>query len=169
MSQILESKNLTLRKFEENDSQFILKLLNSSTWLDFIGDRKVNTDQEAKNYLLNGPLKSYKQNNYGLWLVETKINKIPIGICGIIKRADLDFPDIGYAFLPEYTGKGFAYEISKETVIYAKTILKIEKMCALTEARNISSVKLLTKIDFKFKKSIFYGEENEELNYFENF
>ncbi len=38
----------------------------------FIGDRNVKTHEQAVQYLQNGPLKSYAENNYGLSMVEKK-------------------------------------------------------------------------------------------------
>jgi RimJ/RimL family protein N-acetyltransferase len=96
--QILETKRLRLREFTLEDTAFILDLLNSPGWLRYIGDRGVKTEEQAKNYLLNGPIKSYTKNGYGLSMVERKDDNKPIGMCGIIKRDTLENPDIGFAF-----------------------------------------------------------------------
>ncbi len=96
------------------------------------GDRNVKTEEQAKSYLENGPIKSYVENGFGLSLVEKKDDNIAIGMCGIIKRDNLDYPDIGFAFLPYFTGKGYAYEIASETLTYAKDKLKISKITAVT-------------------------------------
>ena len=44
------------------DTEFIIQLLNSPGWLKFIGDRNVKTEDDAKAYLENGPLTSYREN-----------------------------------------------------------------------------------------------------------
>ena len=102
---ILRTERLQLRRFCFDDSEFIISLLNSEGWLKYIGDRNVKTKEQAENYLKNGPLKSYEQNGFGLSMVETRNGK-PIGMCGLIKRNYLEHPDIGFAFLPEFSSMG---------------------------------------------------------------
>ena len=94
---IFETERLRLRKFTFDDTKFIIELLNSPGWIEFIGDRNVKTEDQAAAYLQNGPMKSYVQNGFGLSMVETKAGH-PIGMCGILKRDTLDNPDIGFAF-----------------------------------------------------------------------
>jgi RimJ/RimL family protein N-acetyltransferase len=162
---ILETKRLRLREFTPDDSNFIIELLNSPEWIEFIGDKNVRTETQAIEYLQNGPLKSYTQNGYGLWLVETK-DGLPVGMCGIIKRDSLENPDIGFAFLKEFTGKGYAYEIASATLSYAMNELKISKISAITLPHNTSSVRLLKKIGMKLIRS-FASQNGEELLLFE--
>ena len=97
---ILETERLCLREFELNDYDFIFKLVNSPDWLKYIGDKNVRTSADAKNYLKNGPIKSYKENGYGLWLVQLNDSNVPIGMCGLINRETLDDIEIGFALLP---------------------------------------------------------------------
>jgi RimJ/RimL family protein N-acetyltransferase len=163
---ILETERLRLRKFDLNDAQFIIELLNSPGWIRYIGDRNVKTEQQAIEYLKNGPLKSYRENGFGLSLVETKEGR-PIGMCGIIKRDTLEHPDIGFAFLPEFTGKGYAYEIASATLSHATDKLKLAKIAAITLPDNTNSIKLLEKIGLNFVKS-FANQNGEELLLFSN-
>jgi RimJ/RimL family protein N-acetyltransferase len=162
---LLETKRLRLREFTLDDSNFIIELLNSPEWIEYIGDKNVRTETQAIEYLQNGPLKSYAKNGYGLSLVETK-DGLSIGMCGIIKRDSLENPDIGFAFLKEFTGKGYAYEIASATLAHAINELKISKISAITLPHNARSVRLLEKIGMKFINS-FYAENGEELFLFE--
>lgn len=164
LTTILETKRLRLRKFTLNDTKFIIELLNSPGWIEFIGDRNIKTEEQAITYLQNGPMKSYVQNGYGLSMVETK-EGIPIGMCGIINRDTLEHPDIGFAFLEEFTGKGYAYEIASATLSYAMNTLKISKIVAITLPRNTRSIKLLEKIGMKPVTS--FLQNGEELILFE--
>lgn len=168
MKYILETERLKLRQFTLDDTKFIIELLNSEGWIKYIGERNVKNEEDAKNYLQNGTLKSYEQNGYGLWLVETKENKISIGMCGIINRTELENPDIGFALLPEFTGKGFAFEIAKATILYAKEQLKLATIFGITVSYNIHSIHLLTKIGMRFLKIINLPDDPEELMLFSN-
>ena len=168
MKTILETARLVLREFTLDDTNFIIELVNTPGWIKFIGDRNIRTEEQAKLYLQNGPLKSYDQNGFGLSMVELKNEKIPIGMCGIIRRDNLANPDIGFAFLPEYTGKGFAFEIANATMKYAKDILKLPVIFAITVSHNSSSIKLLKKIGLKFIQPIHFPDNPEELMLYSN-
>ena len=168
MKLILETERLLLRLLTTDDAKFIVKLVNTPGWIEFIGDMNIKTNEQAKIYLENGPLKSYVLNGFGLYMVELKIEKIQIGICGIIKRDLLENPDIGFAFLPEYTGKGLAFEIAKATMIYGGEKLRLSKIFAVTVSHNKDSIKLLEKIGLRFIHEFCFPGEEEELMLFSN-
>jgi RimJ/RimL family protein N-acetyltransferase len=159
----IKSERLFLRPLTLEDSEFILQLLNTNGFIRYIGDRNVKTIGQANDYLLNGPLKSYETNGFGLSLVELKTDQTPIGMCGLLRRDYLEHPDIGFAFLPDYTGKGYAYEIAKEVIRHGLHKLEIEKILAIVLPENSSSVKLLEKLGFKHEKNIISPDTNEEL------
>lgn len=162
MTIILESKRLRLRKLVLQDASFILKLLNSPTWLQFIGDRDVKSVADAQSYLVNGPLMSYAALGYGLWLIEFKENAIPVGMCGLLKRPYLDYADIGYALLPEHAGYGYATEIVEATARYAFANLGMDGIAAITTTANSRSINVLKKTGFKYKGPI-ADEQNREM------
>ncbi len=163
MKYILETERLRLRELTLADTAFILALLNSPDWLEFIGDRHVKTDEQAKAYLENGPLKSYQDNGFGLSLVETKDHPIAIGMCGMIRRDYLESPDIGFAFLPEFIGHGYGYEIASATLTYAFDAWKLPKVCAITDPTNKKSIRLLEKIGLRLKGTYHLPNKEEEL------
>lgn len=162
---LLETDRLILREFTTDDAAFILLLLNNPTWLQYIGDRNVKTIDDAHNYLLNGPMKSYEVNGFGLSMVEMKHDRTPIGMCGLIKRETLEHADIGFALLPEYAGAGYAYEIAIATMRYAKDKLGLDPIVAITSVDNTRSISLLKKIGLNFEKMIMF-DASEELMLF---
>ncbi|MEJ8804233.1 GNAT family N-acetyltransferase [Pontibacter sp. H249] len=168
MNQILETERLKLREFTIHDTGFIIELLNSPGWLQFIGDKGIKTEEQAKAYLENGPLKSYRHNGFGLFLVETKENSQAIGMCGIIRRDNLENPDIGFALLPAYNGKGYAYEIASATLAYAHNQLALRKISAITLPNNIRSIQLLEKLGLSYLETIILPGSEEELLLYSN-
>jgi RimJ/RimL family protein N-acetyltransferase len=163
---LFETDRLILREFNNDDATFILILLNNPSWLQFIGDRNVKTLEDAKNYLSNGPIKSYHENGFGLSMVELKANNTPIGMCGLIKRETLEHVDIGFALLPEYTGMGYAYEIASATMGYAKNNLGLQDIVAITSEDNEHSIRLLNKIGLGFERMVKFSEDEETLMLF---
>lgn len=152
MAIILQTERLTLRQFVLADAPFVLELLNTPAWLQFIGDRNIRTIEQAKAYLTNGPMLSYAHYGFGLYLVEKKDTQTPIGMCGLLKRQYLEYMDIGYALLPAYERNGYACEIASATVKYAFDNLHLLHLAAITDTRNQRSVQLLEKMGFIFKE-----------------
>lgn len=164
---ILKTERLLLREFDLNDAEFIVELLNTPTWIRFIGDKNVKTPDDACKYLENGPLKSYRKDGFGFWMVELKFIGVPIGLCGLIKRETLDDVDIGFAFLPDFAGLGYGYEIASATLGYAKDNIGLKRIVAITLENNVASIKLLEKIGLKYEKMVEgAGSNNEELMLF---
>src|SRR5690349_12434898 len=106
----IETARLCLRELTPDDGEFILRLLNEPSFIQNIGDRGVRTIEDARAYIVNGPIASYQKYGFGLLLVELKESGESIGICGLLKRDVLEDPDIGYALLPEFWSRGYAYE-----------------------------------------------------------
>ncbi|MXV50558.1 GNAT family N-acetyltransferase [Pedobacter sp. HMF7647] len=166
MNYVLETSRLVLRQFTLDDTRFIIELLNSPGWLKFIGDRSIKSEEQARRYLQDVPLKSYEINGYGLCMVQTKDEGIPVGMCGLIRRDSLDHPDIGFAFLPEFQGKGYAFEIAAAVLGYAKNTLELSVVLAIVIPENERSIRLLKKLGMAFSRMIDFSDTGEELMLF---
>ena len=163
MKYIFETERLRVREFNTGHTAFIIELLNTPGWLEFIGDRNVRTEEQARSYLENGPMKSYRENGFGLYMVETKQTNIPVGMCGILKRDTLDHPDIGFAFLPQHAGLGYAKEIAKATLNYADSALNMARLLAITKPNNRRSIRLLESIGFTYSGTFQTKDETDHL------
>ncbi len=151
---IIETERLYLREFKIEDAAFLIELLNSETWIQFIGDRNVKTVKNAQKYILEKICLSYKISGFGFYLVLLKEENTTIGMCGLVKRDFLDLPDIGFAFLPEFTGLGLAFEAANATLNFAKDKLALLEIAAITTQENSKSITLLKKLGLQFEKTI---------------
>lgn len=165
---IISTSRLELLEICEEDAPFILELLNTPSWLKFIGDRNLHTTDNAKKYILSRLIPSYKIFGFGFYLTKLKENNTSIGICGIVKRDFLEHVDIGFAFLPQYEGKGYGYESASAVMEYAKTTLGITTIAGITNSNNKSSIALLEKLGLQFQKMILLPNETEEIMLFVN-
>ena len=163
---VLETERLTLRKLSVNDAEFVLELLNEPSFLRYIGDRGVRNLEDAAQYILNRLVASYERNGFGLYLVELKEGRIPIGISGLVKRDTLPDADIGFAFLPAYWSKGYAVESAAAVMNYAREVLGLTRIVAITSPDNEASAKLLGKIGLRFERLIKLSEDAEEVKLF---
>ncbi len=163
---VLETDRLSLRQFSIEDAPFVLTLLNEPSFLRDIGDKKVRNVDDAKQYILNGPIASYEQNGFGLYLVQLKESGTPIGMCGLIRRADLPDVDIGFAFLPDFWNRGFAFEAATAVMKYGQETLKLNRIVAITSLDNDASIKLLQRIGFTFEGIINLAQDREQVKLF---
>lgn len=159
---VLESERLYLEEFTINDASFFHELVNDPDWIKYIGDRNIKSIKDAEDYLTNKIIPSYQEFGFGFYIVRIKESKLPIGMCGLIKRQWMNYVDIGYAFLSEFRGKGYAIESSFATKKYAKEQLGIHQLAAITDVNNERSGNLLKKLGFEYNRLITYpGEESK--------
>ena len=163
---ILETERLRIRQLSVADAGFILELLNEPSFIQNIGDRNVRTLEDARAYILNGPVVSYAKNGFGLSLVILKETDEPIGMCGLIKRDELEDVDIGYAFLPRYWSKGYAIESTLGMKAYAKDVIKLKRLVGIVDPANEGSIRVLEKTGLTYEKMIKLSEDDIELKLF---
>ena len=163
---VLETERLLLSQFSTKDAEFILELLNEPSFIRNIGDRGVRTIEGANSYILNGPVASYAKNGFGLYLVKLKETNESIGMCGLIQRDALEDVDIGYAFLPRFWSKGYAVESALAVKEYARNVIGLNHIVAITDPENEGSIRVLEKIGFQFEKMVKLSEDDIELKLF---
>jgi len=149
---MLETERLILRRFTVDDAQFVLTLVNEPSFLRYIGDKKIRNLEDARQYILSGPVASYERHGFGLCLVELRDSHTPIGMCGLLKREELPQPDIGFAFLPDFWNKGFAFEAASAVLNDARERLKLATLLAIVNPDNEASIRLLGKLGFTFER-----------------
>ena len=166
----LHTSRLELTKFTLNDTTFILKLLNSPGWLQFIGDRNIHDTEAAKQYLETGPIELYDSFEFGPYKVTLKETGQPIGMCGLFRRDYLDSPDLGFAFLDEFQRQGFAIEAAKAILAYECDTFNFKRVYATAMKENSRSQHLLKKLGFRFmnEAQVPGKEENVYLFVFKN-
>ena len=165
---LLETERLQLQKITLADAPFYVKLFNSEGWLKYIGDRNVHTIADAEAYIEKNYLSSYEKHGYGSYTVQLKGTGETIGACGLYKRENLDDPDIGFAFLGKYLGKGYGFEAASAVVNYAQTTLGIKKLLGFTMENNVASIVLLQKLGLQKRGTYRFENDKEELLLFSN-
>lgn len=163
---VIETNRLALRRLEIADAGFILELLNQPSFLQFIGDRGVRTLDDACAYILKGPVASYERFGFGLYAVLLKESGSPIGICGLVKRETLEDADVGFALLPQFWSKGYAFESAFAVMAYGRNELGLNRIVGVTSSDNIASIHVLEKLGLKFEKMVKLSEAGPELKLF---
>lgn len=149
---VLETERLQLSHLQPADADFIVELLNDPDWLRYIGDRGVRTHEDAQAYIRNGPLAMISQYGHGLYRVSQRRDGRAIGICGLLKRDSLPDIDLGYAFLPEFRGQGYALEAARACLGEARDRLGAMRVLAITTPSNVASARVLERLGMRLDR-----------------
>ena len=155
----VETPRLTLRRMEFDDAPLLVRLLNEPSFIENIGDRGVHSLEEAHRYLREGPMAMYEKDGFGLWHTALKDGTF-IGMCGMLKRDNLPDPDLGYAYLPEFWGQGFAYEAAAATLQHCAQKFGLTRALGVVSEGNVGSIRVLEKLGMGFER-VFTMREGE--------
>jgi RimJ/RimL family protein N-acetyltransferase len=150
----LTTARLALRRLCFDDAPFLVKLLNQPSFLANIGDRGVRDIDDAHRYLREGPMAMYEKYGFGLWHVEQLADGASIGMCGLLRRDILPDVDIGYAYLPEYWGQGYALEAAEATLRHAAAKFGLTRVIGVVSVGNTSSIRVLEKLGMSFERMV---------------
>ena len=163
--QSMTTERLTLRWFTEDDAALMLAVWNDPDFVRHVGDRGIRTLDEARNALAYGILALYRDHAYGPYRVATKDGDEPMGICGLFLRDYLDDPDIGFALLPGFCRRGYAFEAALAVLDEAKT-MGLDRVTAIVSPENVASIGLIEKLGLSLAERMrLPGEERDVLLY----
>jgi RimJ/RimL family protein N-acetyltransferase len=148
----LETTRLVLRRLEFDDASFVMALLNEPSFIQNIGDRGVRSLEDAKRYLREGPMAMYDSYGFGLWHTALKSDATPVGMCGLLQREYFKDPDVGFAFFPEFWGRGFAFEAAEATLRHGLVKYGMKRVIATVAVGNTGSIRVLEKLGMEFER-----------------
>lgn len=144
-----ETERLLLRPTNEADAPFLFYLMNAPKWLRYIGNRDITSVEKARNYILQRIKPQQDQLGFGSFTVIRKSDQKKMGTCGLYRREVLPAPDIGFAFLPKFEQKGYAFEAARKILEAGFSTFHLKQIFAITVPGNASSQKLLIKLGLK--------------------
>ena len=152
----LTTENYALRNLKPEDEQEIFALRSSDEINKYLDRPKANTLDDAQSFItkiING----IAENEAIFWVVTPKGGTKFLGsIClWKISREDAT-AEIGYELLPENHGKGIMQEVIPRVIQFGFEEMKLQTIEAEVSPRNLKSVRLLEKNNFKL------AEVNEE-------
>ncbi len=163
---LIETARTRLREMTIADAPFICDLLNQPSFRRYIGDRKVRTPAEAATFIESRYRQSYRDHGYGLYIVQSRVTAGPMGICGFVRRDALPDADMGFAFLPQFEGQGYAYEAAAATLDVAPAAFGLTRVLAIAQSDNARSHSLLARLGFAFERLVVLPGETDALSLF---
>lgn len=161
---ILETERLRLQWFTLDDTPLMYAIWNDPAFVRFVGDRGIETLDKAESAMREGPLSLYARYGYGPFRVTRRADGADAGVCGLYRRDNLDEPDIGFAFLPEFRGMGFGYEASCAVLRHARKELQLETVTAIVSPQNTASIGLLEKLGMRYAKTLRMPDDEEDVS-----
>jgi [ribosomal protein S5]-alanine N-acetyltransferase len=127
--------------------------------------RKVKDRDESRHFLLEN-IDAYAKNPMtGRWAVHEKDGDRFVGTFAIIPLENTSYWQVGYAFLKDDWGKGYATELTHTGVQYAFRKMLVSKLTAVTEKSNHGSMRVLSKSGFTRLEN--FQQDGKELCLFE--
>lgn len=157
---VVETERLRMRELTEDDAEFVFRLLPDPEVMEGIGYRGVETLEDARRFIRRGPWTNQPRPGLGHFLVEEKASGEPTGTCGLLYRDNLDVIDVGFAFLPEFWGRGYATEAAGAMLDHGRRTLGIERIVGLTSPDNAGSIRVLEKLGMSFEREVKMSEDD---------
>ena len=162
-----ETVRLLIEPLTKADAPHLLALMNTSKWIKNIGDRNVHTIADAEAYIEEKITPQFERLGFGNYKVTRKSDGQFLGNCGLYDRPGLEGVDIGFAFLPAFERKGYAFESAEKLRDEGFGQFGIKTISAITIPSNIASQKLIEKLGLSFVKMVNLPNDDEELMFYQ--
>jgi len=158
-----------MKIFTETDRLVLREIISE----DEAGLFEMDSDPEVHRYLGNEPVtsigqireviqfirKQYADFGIGRWAVVEKETGSFLGWAGLKFRPDevngyRDFYEVGYRFMRQNWGKGYATEAARASVKYGFEEMKLPEIHAMADSRNKASRNVLQKCGLKYVNSL---------------
>lgn len=160
----LDTPRLRLRELTADDAAFVLRLVNEPAFVANIGEKNLHTLDDARRFIATGPWRCPGRPGYGQLAVEWRALGDTVGICGLLYRETLDVTDVGFAFLSEYRGRGFATEAAEAVLRHGYETLGLREIVGLTTRENVASVRVLEKLGMRYSRTVALAAGKPEID-----
>jgi RimJ/RimL family protein N-acetyltransferase len=159
----IETERLILRRFTPDDAEAYFTLVGDPEVNRYTGQTLAQTVEQARQILLDYPIRDYEVVGYGRMACIEKSSGKLIGFSGMKYLPDLQETDIGYRFVRDAWGKGYATESA--TVLMRQCIeeFNLRRVIGLSFRANTASTHVLQKLGLAFEREIELGGERLDL------
>ena len=159
---VLETERLILRRINLDDKEVLFKMDSDPEVQKYTGDRLIQSVEEIETRIKEISLKDYETYGYGRMAVILKDTNQLIGWSGLKYLPEFDQIDLGYRFMPEHWGKGYATESSLALLEYGFNVLNLDEIIAIAEPEHKASIRVMEKVGMNFQKQAPYEEGGED-------
>jgi len=145
------TERLTLRRPQAEDLGFLTMLFARPEIVAHRPVPKPETPSESAARLAT-ELAHWQEHGFGRWMVET--DGAVIGLGGLNWMQAYEALNISYHFDPAMWGRGYASELVQETLAFAFTELKAERVMGLVRPGHPASRRVLEKCGFVYDAAL---------------
>jgi RimJ/RimL family protein N-acetyltransferase len=156
----IETSRLILRSFTLDDIEAAYAMNLDQEVSKYTGDGGVVSKEEIERRIKEDVLGDYQKHGYGRMAVGINGGPDFIGFCGLKYLEDMRKVDLGYRFMSDYWGKGYATESCNAVLRMGFDQLKLNEIIAMVLPKNKASIRVLEKLNFDFSHSF---EEDDML------
>jgi RimJ/RimL family protein N-acetyltransferase len=149
---MIDTERLILRPFTLDDAAAWLPLISLPDIIRYTGDTPAQSVEEAHELLRTKPLRDYAVHGYGRMAVAEKSTGRLVGFSGLKYLEDLQEVDIGYRFLPDCWGKGYATESARVLMEEGRRAHGITRIVGMVHPVNPASSRVLEKLGLRFER-----------------
>ncbi len=160
---LIETERLRLRAVTVDDSQLMLSVWNDPEFIRHVADRGIKSEEAARDAIRDGAAKLFEDYGYGPYCMQIRESGEMIGICGLFKRENLEYPDLGFAVLPDFRARGYLFEAARAVIEYARDSLGVTTLTAITSPNNTPSRNAIEKLGMTLKGDITMPGEDEAI------
>lgn len=149
-----ETRRLRHRALSVEDAEAFFALNSDPEVMRYTGEPPLTSLAAAREAIANYP--DFDNVGFGRWGCVRKQTGRVIGFCGLKYLPELDEVDLGYRFLPQYWGQGFATEACLASLAFGFHTLKLERIIGLVLPANLASIRVLEKVGMHADGQICY-------------
>jgi len=160
----MQTTHLLIRPFTIDDAEDYWPLVRLPEVIRYTGERPQQTLDDVREILVSRPLRDYAVHGFGRMACVEKSSGRLVGFCGLKYLDDLQEVDIGYRFLPDCWGKGYATESSRALIDEGVRRHGLSRLIGLVLPANLASARVLGKLGLSFERKVRLHDFEEELD-----
>jgi RimJ/RimL family protein N-acetyltransferase len=150
----MHTEHLFIRPITLDDAEAYWPLVSLPEVLRYTGEKPQSSLDDVRHILATRPLRDYEVYGFGRMACIEKSSGRVVGFSGLKYLEDLRDVDIGYRFLPDCWGKGYATESARALMDHGAIEHGIVRIVGLVQPGNIASARVLEKIGLIFEREV---------------
>ena len=147
---------LILRPFSVSDDIAMFRLDSDPLVHTYLGNKTVNDIAESRE-IIASVMRQYVDLGIGRWAATLRSSGEVIGWSGLKLMPEsaenpAGYYDVGYRFMPQYWGNGFATESAQAALCHGFRTMGLTEIVGTAHNENIASRKVLEKCGLRYVK-----------------
>ena len=166
----MRTERLLLRPLNIADLKTVHEYASDIENVRFMMRLPNETIEETADFLTR-VTQEWEKNEPTFYEFAVVLNGLQIGAVSVYADGKKEEGELGWILNKNYQRKGYAYEAARAVIDFAFNVLRLKKLVAQCDYRNVSSYRLMEKLGLKCESddgTRFYSKRNEtarELTY----